>query len=110
MAVRRLTNNPERNSNKWTPRIPRGAFRSRFPTLPRRGVRRLMKVDPQNAQGTPDSQLLVGEPGVTGKSGASKGVSVMGTQAQRIGAVGGTAGGAVKRIHNKGVNRSLKKR
>lgn len=105
-----LSNNAERGSNRWTKRRSRGAFRSRFPTLARRGVTRLMKFDPQNAQGTPDNQLLVGEPGVTGKSGASTGVKVMGTQAQRSGTVGGTAGGAVKRIRGRGVNKTLKKR
>lgn len=105
-----LSNNPERGSNNWRGFTSPGAFRSMFPTITRRGIRRLMKVDPANAQGTPDSQILVDESGVAGRTGATSGVRVMGTQAQRIGTVGGTAGGAVKRIRDRGKNTRLSRR
>lgn len=108
--ARILSNNPERGSNNWRGFVSGGAFRSMFPTISRRGVRRLMKVDPQNAQGTPDSQILVDENGVAGRTGATSGVRIMGTQAQRIGTVGGTGGGAVRRIRNRGKNTRLSRR
>lgn len=48
------------------------------------------------------------ENGVVGASGVSKGVAVMGTQAQRTGPVGGAGSGV--RIRNRGKNTTLKKR
>lgn len=108
--ARILSNNSERGSNNWRGFTKVGAFRSMFPTLPRRSVRRLMKVDPTNAQGTPDSQLLVDENGIAGRTGATSGVRIMGTQAQRQGAVGGTGGGAVRRIRDRGKNTRLSRR
>jgi hypothetical protein len=101
--VKILTNNPARKSNNWGRLIP-GQARS-LNGLRRRGVRRLMKVDPTTAQGTPDSQLLVAEPGVVGKSGASSPTIMGRTESKRTG-----FGGGKKVIRSDGVNRSLKKR
>lgn len=97
--ARILTNNPTRGSMSWRGLV-RGAKNVR------RGVRRLMKVDPTTAQGTPDSQLLVGQNGVVGRSGASPVRSVLGRQESTQTA----SGTGVKRIRDRSQNRSLKRR
>lgn len=102
--IRTLSNNPTRGSNNWTNLIP-GQSRS-LTGLARRSVRRLMKVDPSNAQGTPDSQLLVGEAGIKGKQGASPVRIISGhTESKTT-----RFGGGKRVIGSDGVNRSLKKR
>lgn len=51
--MRVLSNNPDRGSNNWRGRVGGRGFRPRFPVLPRRVVRTLMKRDPTTAQGEP---------------------------------------------------------
>lgn len=97
--VRTLTNNPQRGSSNWGGFVSRG-----FGKL---SVRRLMKVDPANAQGTPDSQLLVGTNGVDGRTGAT-GVQIVGGIATKT--TKGSGGGDRKAIRDRGANKSLKKR
>lgn len=97
-GVKVLTNNSQRRGNTW------GGYKGRgFAKL---GIRRLMKVDPANAQGTPDSQLLVGRSGTAGRTGASKGVAVVGHTETRQ----PTSNASRKKLLNRGTNRTLKKR
>jgi hypothetical protein len=98
-VARILTNNPTRGSMSWNGLV-RGAKNVR------RSVRRLMKVDPTKAQGTSDSQLLVGQNGIVGRSGASPVRRVLGRQESTQTATGS----GVKRIRDRSANRSLKRR
>lgn len=99
--VRTLSNNPERGSNRW------GGYKA--VTRAQRGIRRLMKVDPNNAQGTPASQLKLTTPGMT-DNGASKGVSVVGHTEDRAVNSGTSQTGRPKKIRDRSRNTSLKKR
>lgn len=72
----------------------------------RRSVRRLMKVDPNTDQGMADSKLLVGQNGVTGRSGASPIRRVLG----RAESTRTATGTGLKRIRNRSANTRLKRR
>lgn len=110
--VRTMTNNPERGSNSWPQLIP-GVQRVRPPLRSLRGsVRRLMKVDPSNAQGTPDSQLLARANGEAGRTGG-RSMTIMGrSETKRVAEspAGGTSRTGVRSIRNRGVNRGIIKR
>lgn len=99
-----LSNNPLRGGNNWTIAGPKA---TRYRGLVKRGVRRLMKVDPSVAKGTPDSQIITGVNGVQGGTGTGpSGAKVMGRHESKQ-----TAPGSGKTvIRTDGVNRSLKRR
>lgn len=103
--VRRLTNSATRASESFTqPR--RRAFRTVPVSLPKLGIRRLMKRDPVDGLSQPSYDRVTDTKGVAGLSGASKGVSVSGhTESKQTG-----FGSGQKVIRTDGVNRSLKSR
>jgi hypothetical protein len=105
-GARILTNNPERGSNRF------GGLRP--VTFARRGIRTLVKRDPNNAQGTPAKDVLLNTPGMSG-NGASRGVKTMGHTESRRTQQGTTQSGTgatkVIRDRSKRSNiRGLKKR
>lgn len=100
-GVRILSNNAERGSTKW------GGLRP--VTRAQRGIRRLMKTDPNNAQGTPERDVLLNTRG-TDRAGASRGVSVMGhTESRRV-KEGTSQSGGPKVIQDRSRNTKLDKR
>ena len=102
--VRRTSNNPLRGSNNWTIAGPKA---TRYRGLVKKSVRRLMKVDPSVAKGTPDNQIITGVNGVDGGTGhGTPSPRVLGRHESKQ-----TAPGSGKKvIRTDGINRSLKKR
>jgi hypothetical protein len=101
-GVRVVTNNPERGSNNFGGFKPVG--------YAKRTIRRLVKRDPNNAQGLSDGLLQT--PGMEG-NGASRGVTVMGHTERRRVTTGSANSGGPRRIvdRSKASNiRGLKKR
>jgi hypothetical protein len=92
-----LTNNPQRASNSFRQLKPVG--------FAERGIRRLMKRDPVNAQGTPASDHLLSTPGMAGQGGSS--ASVKGAAETRQNRPHNSG---VRGIVDRGRNTSLKKR
>lgn len=102
-----ISNNPERRSNSFPSRI-KYPFTPKFPNLRRRSVRTLVKVDPNNAQGTPPLEV---RPGIIGRMGVSPVRRILGhTEAK--GRVQGTAKDGVSRKipMDKGKNTKLLRR
>lgn len=100
-GVRILTNNPERGNNKF------GGLRP--VTRAQRGIRRLMKRDPNNAQGTPEKDILLNTKG-TDRAGGSRGVTVMGHTESRRTQQGTSQQGPTKVIRDRSKNTKLDKR
>lgn len=101
-GVRVLTNNPERGSNRFAGLKAVG--------FAQRSIRRLVKHDPQNAQGMDDGLLQT--PGMSG-NGATSGVAIKGKTESRRVTEGSANPGAPRRLvdNSKRSNiRGLKKR
>lgn len=101
IRVRTLSNNPERGNNKF------GGLKGVSRT--QRTIRRLMKRDPNTAQGIPQSELPLTTPG-TDRAGATKGVRVVGHTEKRAVNSGTSQTGRPKKILDRSRNTSLKKR
>ena len=103
MAIRRLTNNPNRGNMNWT-QGRRLAYRTVKVQLPKLSIRRLIKRDPAKGTSQPFFDKVTDTKGVKGLSGASPGVTSMSksrTAAPNSG---------VKVIQDRGTNKSLKTR